>query len=77
VAVIMSASPGALGGSRGLVFLRMLLANMGVIVLPEQQAIAGAFQAFDEDGSLKDEINQKSVLALGSKLAMTVDKLSV
>ena len=75
VAVIMSASPGALGGSRGLVFLRMLLANMGVIVLPEQKSIPEAFKAFNEDGSLSDEKNQKSVLGLGSKLSITVSKL--
>lgn len=77
VAVIMSASPGALGGSRGLVFLRMLLANIGVIVLPEQKAIPGAFKAFKEDGTLIDERNQESVLALGSTLARAVAKLKV
>ncbi|MFC1763382.1 NADPH-dependent FMN reductase [Planctomycetota bacterium] len=77
VAVIMSASPGALGGSRGLVFLRMLLANMGVIVLPEQKAIPGAFEAFNEDGSLGDERNQKAVLGLGRILASAASKLSV
>ena len=75
VAVIMSASPGALGGSRGLVFLRMLLANMGVIVLPEQKAISAAFKAFNKDGSLSDEKNQKSVLEIGSKLESAVSKL--
>ena len=77
VAVIMSASPGALGGSRGLVFLRMLLANMGVIVLPEQKAIPGAFEAFNEDGSLTDERNQQFVLELGRKLAIAVSRISV
>ena len=76
-AVIMSASPGGLGGSRGLVFLRMLLANMGVIVLPEQKSIPGAFEAFNEDGCLTNERDQKAVLGLGSKLAITVSKLSV
>ena len=77
VAVIMSASPGALGGSRGLVCLRMLLANMGVLVLPEQQVIPEAFKAFNEEGSLRDERNQKSVLGLGGKLAISVSKLCV
>lgn len=77
VAVIMSASPGATGGSRGLVFLRMLLANIGVIVLPEQKAIPEAFKAFNKDGSLSDERNQKAVLALGRKLAISASKLCV
>lgn len=76
VAVIMSASPGALGGSRGLVFLRMLLANMGVIVLPEQKAIPQAFKAFNDDGSLSDDRNHQAVLALGRKLAEVAGKLS-
>ena len=75
-AVILAASPGALGGLRGLVFLRMLLANIGVTVLPDQQAIPQAFKAFNEDGSLVDERKQQSVLALGSKLAVTVGKLN-
>ncbi len=39
LAVIMAMSPRALGGLRGLVPLRMLLSNIGVTVLPEQQAI--------------------------------------
>lgn len=75
-AVILAASPGALGGLRGLVFLRMLLANIGVTVLPDQQAIPQAFKAFNEDGSLVDERKQQSVLALGRKLAATVGKLN-
>ncbi len=66
VAAIMSASPGGLGGLRGLVFLRMLFANLGMIVLPKQQAIAHAFKAFSPDGMLTDEKQQKSVLKLAS-----------
>ncbi|MEN8763293.1 MAG: NAD(P)H-dependent oxidoreductase [Thiogranum sp.] len=76
VAAIMSTSPGALGGIRGLVFLRMLLANIGVIVLPDQHAVPHAFKAFDEDGSLIDEQHLNSVLALGAKLVATVRKLN-
>ena len=76
LAVIMAASPGALGGSRGLVVLRMLLANMGVLVLPEQQAIPRASGAFNEDGSLTNAKRQTAVLGLGSKLAIAAGKLS-
>ncbi|MGK0289388.1 MAG: chromate reductase [bacterium] len=74
-AVIMSASPGGLGGSRSLVFLRMLLNNIGVTVLPDQQSISQAFKAFAEDGSLSNEKQQKSVLDLGKKLNEFLDQM--
>lgn len=75
IAAIMSASPGGLGGMRGLVFLRMLLGNLGIIVLPDQQAIPHAMKAFNSDGSLADGNQQQAVRDLGSKLARTLDKL--
>ncbi|NOQ16345.1 MAG: FMN reductase [Methyloprofundus sp.] len=75
VAAIMAASPGALGGIRGLVFLRMLLSNIGVIVLPTQQAIPQAYKAFHQEGFLNDEKQQTAILALGSQLTNTIDKL--
>ena len=75
-AVIMSASPGALGGLRGLVFLRMLLNNIGITVLPDQQAITQANKAFGPDGPLLDERKQKLILALGETLTRHLIKLS-
>lgn len=68
-AAIMSASPGTLGGLRGLVFLRMLLSNIGVLVLPEQQAISKAHQAFDATGQLVNPEQQQAIRQLGIKLA--------
>ena len=48
VAALVSASPGALGGLRGLVTVRSILGNIRVLVLPEQLAVAKADGAFDE-----------------------------
>ena len=76
VAVLMSASPGDLGGLRGLVHVRSILSNIGVLVLPDQKAIGNADQAFDENGNLKDESQQTAILQLGNKLATMTAKLN-
>ncbi len=55
LAALGSASPGRLGGLRGLVALRLMLGNIGVIVSPSQVAIGSGFQAFDDQGQLKNE----------------------
>src|SRR3954452_11151162 len=46
VAALMGASPGALGGQRGLVQLRSILGNLGVLVLPDHFDVARAHEAF-------------------------------
>jgi len=76
VAAIMSISPGGMGGLRGLVHLRAILQNIGVMVLPDQKTISNAFEQFDGEDQLKDERQQKSVKALGQKLAELAMKLS-
>ena len=75
VAALMSASPGALGGLRGLVHLRSILGNIGVIVLPDQIAVARAHEAFQPDGSLTDPKQQAGIEALGKTLASFLMKL--
>lgn len=75
VAVIMAASPGSLGGLRGLVSLRMLLSNLGIIVLPEQLAVPMADKAFDGHGQLFEAATQNAVINLGAVLAQTLIKL--
>lgn len=74
-AVLMSASPGGLGGLRGLVHARAMLANIGVLVLPDQVALPRAHQAFDESGRLKDDEQRSKVEALGRNLAELISKL--
>lgn len=75
VAVLMSASPGALGGLRGLVHLRSILGNLSMIVLPEQRAIGNAFSAFTSAGNLQDADQQSAVEQLGARLVEVVAKL--
>lgn len=74
-AALMSASPGALGGLRGLVHLRSILGNIGVIVLPDQIAVAKAHEAFQPDGLLADSKQQAGIEALGKTLASFLMKL--
>jgi NAD(P)H-dependent FMN reductase len=74
--VIMATSPGALGGLRGLVMLRMLLCNLGVMVLPGQKAVPRGGSAFNEDGQLVDEKMRATIKALGATLHETLLRLN-
>ncbi len=74
IAVICSASPSALGGLRGLVTLRSILGNIGVLVLPDQVCVATAHEAFDEAEKLKDERKAKQVTAMANVLVETIRK---
>jgi NAD(P)H-dependent FMN reductase len=75
VSSLMSASPGALGGLRGLVHVRAILGNLGVIVLPEKVAVPRANDAFGPDGSLLDAKQQTAIERLGHTLASFLVKL--
>ncbi|HSS64117.1 MAG TPA: NAD(P)H-dependent oxidoreductase [Gammaproteobacteria bacterium] len=75
VVTLMSASPGRLGGLRGLVHVRAILGNIGCIVLPEQVAVPSAGDAFADDGQLKDESQNKRIIGLGVGLARMIPKI--
>jgi len=75
VAALGAISPGALGGLRGLVPLRMLLGNIGVMVIPSQIAIGAGFKAFDSEGKLNDEGQTQMLQATIDELLRTADRL--
>jgi len=74
-ASVMSASPGGLGGLRGLFPLRYVLTNIHVQVLTDQFALSRAYDAFTESGSLKIAEQQTRVESLGRNLVKVLQKL--
>ena len=76
VAGIMSASPGGLGGLRGLVHVRAILENISVLVIPDQIAVGKAHEVFNADGTLKDKKQEDQVKRIGSSVAKLLLKLS-
>ncbi|MCA9790634.1 MAG: NAD(P)H-dependent oxidoreductase [Candidatus Eremiobacteraeota bacterium] len=75
-ATIMSASPGGLGGLRGLPIFRLLLSNLGVHVTPKQVAVSSAGSAFDPDGQLLDGGRHASIQELGRSLTQLLARLA-
>lgn len=65
-----SASPGGMGGLRGLLQLRIVLeVGIGALVLPDQFAVPRAVDAFEENGHLKNKDSQEQLKLLIQKLA--------
>ena len=72
----MAASAGGLGGMRVLVVLRMLLANIGVTVLPAQLAVAKVNTLMDNNGVVTDEKTIKQLKNLGKQTAELTMKMT-
>ncbi len=72
---LVSASPGKLGGLRGLVHVRAMLGNIQVLVVPDQAAVSSAHEAFQADGSLKDAKMQSMVENVGAQVAKLLQKI--
>jgi NAD(P)H-dependent FMN reductase len=75
VAGLLAASPGALGGLRGLVHVRAILGNIQVLLIPHQFALARAHEAFDSDGALKDAKQAEAAARIGRSVAETAAKM--
>ena len=75
VAVLMSTSPGGFGGLRGLAHVRTILANIGVIVLPDQLAVGRAQEVFAVDGTIANDKQRQMIEDLGRTLTTTLARL--
>jgi chromate reductase, NAD(P)H dehydrogenase (quinone) len=77
VFAISGASPGYYGAMRSLLALRQILeVGLGATVIPQQLALPRATQAFEEDGSLKDEARQKTLTGVVEALAVAAKRFT-
>ena len=72
---LMAASPGALGGMRVLVVLRMLMQNLSCIVAPAQVAVGNVADKLDESGTISDEKTKKQLANLAKQVVDLATKL--
>jgi chromate reductase, NAD(P)H dehydrogenase (quinone) len=78
VFAISGASPGYYGAMRSLLTLRQILAvGIGASVLPQQLALPRANDAFAEDGSLKDKMQQDLLKGVVEALARAARKFAL
>lgn len=78
VFAISGASPGYYGGMRSLLTLRQILAvGVGAAVIPQQLALPRANDAFAEDGSLKDKMQQDMLKGVVEALARAARKFDL
>lgn len=75
VALLLAASPGALGGLRGLVHLRQTLQALTVLVLSEQFALMRAHEQFDAAGALTDPKMKASLDGMTRRLVEVASRL--
>ena len=61
IMAISAASPGGLGGLRGLVSARLLFSNLNATVIGQQLAVGKAHEAFSPDGILTNEYYKKAL----------------
>jgi NAD(P)H-dependent FMN reductase len=73
---LLSASPGKLGGLRGLVHVRAILSGIGVLVMPGQVSVSQAHQAFNEEGGLADEKLAGQLRGLVERVVHTASALA-
>ncbi len=75
VVALTAASPGGLGGLRGLDHVREILGNIQCHVVPGMVSVASAHEAFDDKGSLKNDRTRGLLEGLMDNLVRTCDAL--
>ncbi|MFD2652464.1 NADPH-dependent FMN reductase [Brucella rhizosphaerae] len=65
---LCSTSNGVFAGMRGLYHLRAVLMNVGTQIVSEQCSVGGAADAFNDDGTLKNERHTKMLSAVCASL---------
>jgi chromate reductase len=77
IAMLMSASPGGLGGLRGQIHVRAILDTLTVITMTESLAVMKAHEAFNADGSFKEPKQQATLEKLAARFVTTLEKLAL
>lgn len=60
-ASVMATSPGPMGGLRMIRSLQHMLADMGTVIVPGANAIGNAFDVFDKEGKILDDVAKAKV----------------
>jgi chromate reductase, NAD(P)H dehydrogenase (quinone) len=68
VAGLVGTSPGKFGALRSIVQLTSVLASIGTLVLPEVVSVAFYKDAFNEDGTLKNDADKGAVERLAKRI---------
>lgn len=75
VVALFAASPGGLGGLRGLNHVRDILSSIGSLVLAEQLAIPAVHTIFDDKNQLSDSNTAEKISSLTHQLISVAGKL--
>lgn len=73
--LLTAATPGGLGGLRGLAQWRQIFAGLGAIVMPEQFPLSQADKAFDEQGGFREARHTSNLQGLLTRFAALAGKL--
>ena len=68
IAALCSSSDGAFAGIRGLIHLRAVTVNLGMMVISEQCSVPNANEAFDENGTLNNPRSQAALVKVAQSL---------